>query len=639
MKRTKRALRRFLVLAAAVVLFAACSLTVFADAEGTVIPGSAKIRSSADTASEALASVKANDTIQITGKTTGADGQTWYQVVDGNTKGYIRADLVKVNGTVEGTAGSDATVTQTEAEVTVADVTSGTVSSSSINVRKGPATTDAVVTSVKQGTVVQIQGQTTGADGKTWYQVAFNSNGSDVTGFVREDLLDTTTAVAASEGDGSGEEGTEEGAETEAGTESAENEEGGSTGSGYTEVNNVVSSRILPEDADLSKMEIDESKLAEWESGNYYLLYTTDTNGGKYWYLYDLSNKECKKINNLSGGEENQTAASSEGFGMTAKIVIAVLAVLVVGLIVTVTLLLLKLRDAAWEEGYDDEEDYYGEDDDEEPYEEGRVNSNRWKPRNFMRSAEERYEDEEDDEEIEDEDYEDEEPAPPVRRRPAQAAPRRRGEAMEPAPRRPVGQRVPGDRMPQDVHRTQDGQRTGREERVKEQSFSGQETSRRRTEQEASRQQTAPRAAGNRQRPAGQDERMAGRPSAQGGQRVPGGQPRQGAPRQEAAVRRPAHELEEERQAATDRGGRRQPSPEQRAARPAASAEPSRPRRQIREQDASGRQSALEEQAERRARAEQPRQKPKPQPAYYEEDDEDDEFEFEFLNMDGKDDL
>ncbi|NLL80523.1 MAG: SH3 domain-containing protein [Clostridiales bacterium] len=582
MKKTKKMMTRLTAYAAALLLFAACSITAFADAEGTVIPGSAKVRSSADTSSEAVASVKSNDKLTITGKTTGADGQTWYQIVDGNTKGYIRADLVKVNGTVEGSAGSDATVTQTQADVQPADVSSGSVNSSSVNIRKGPATTDAVAASAKQGTVVTILGQTTGADGKNWYQVSFNSNGSDVTGFVRADLIEASAAPAKDENTEATETEAAEGEGTEAedGTESETPVQ-----DGYTEVSNVVSSRILPGEADLSKMEIDESKLAEWESGNYYLLYATDTKGGKYWYLYDLSNKQCTKINNLAGGDEEQSAASDEGFGTTAKIVIAVLAVLVIALIVTVTMLLLKLRDLQWDEEYEDEEEeYYGEDDEEiGAYEEGRVNSRRWKPRNFLNAHEEEYEDEE--EEIE------EEPVRPVRRRPVQGG----GQQGNTAHGVSEGQRPAAPRQ---------GAAPRREAAPRQGSV---------PRGDAAQRPAAPE--GQRvRRPAGQAQAAPGAEARTQGNRRPAGQP----------VQRPAARP----QGTATRGdvipGQPQAASDNREERPR--------RRPV---QAAG--AMQEEPKERPARPSRP-VKPQPQPAYYEED-EDDEFEFEFLNMDGKDDL
>ncbi len=574
MRNTKKRWVRLTAHIAAFMLFAACSMTVFADAEGTVIPASVKVRSGADTSSDAVASLQGNDKIQITGKTTGTDGQTWYQIVDGNVKGFIRADLIKVDGAVEGTANSEATVTQTNAEVTAASVASGTVSTGSVNVRKGPATTDAVAASAKQGTVMQISGQTTGADGKTWYQVSFNSNGSDVTGFVREDLLDTSTAAST---DGEAAEGDVVEGETE--TEPVETEDTETTSSGYTEVSNVVSSRILPEDADLASMDIDESKLAEWESGNYYLLYTTDTKGGKYWYLYDLSSKECTKINNLSGGSEGESKSTEEG-GLKSKILLIVLAALVVVLVIVVVVLLLRLRNLAWEEDYEEEADYY-EDDDHEMYEEGRVNSNRWKPRNFLGSEE--------DEEL----GEEEEPIQRKSQRPVAREERAvRGEAMQGAlkPRageaerrvRPAGAVESGRRAPeQGAHRSAEGEprRTRSGEPVRE---------------------GRPQRAEAGRTPAGNGERR----------RMP-----------EATASR-APEAGARRVAGTANGSR--------------GAQPGRPVRReaderMMERPVRG-QGGSPKQAPRR-------QAPKPQPAYYENDNEDDEFEFEFLNMDSQDDL
>lgn len=602
-------MKRLAVYAAAAVLYATCSITAFADAEGTVIPGSAKVRSSADTSSEAVASVKSNDKLTITGKTTGTDGKVWYQIVDGNTKGYIRSDLVKVNGTVEGGAGSEATVTQTNADVQPSSFASGTVNTNSVNVRKGPASTDAKAGSAKEGTVVSILGETTGADGKTWYQVSFNSNGNDVTGFVREDFVN---AVAAEEGS---EEGEEPAAEGEAEGTDAEAAQPENTSNGYTEVSNVVSSRVLPEDADLSKMEIDESKLEEWESGNYYLLYTTDTKGGKYWYLYDLSNKQCTKINNLAGGEET-SAASGEGLGSTGKIIIAVLAVFVIALIVAVTILLLKLRNAQWDD-YDEEDDeYYGEDDEEEvgAYEEGRVNSRRWKPRNFLRSGEEDYEDEEEAYE------EEEEPVRPVRRREA------------PAPQRAQAPVQGGGQRPARAAASAQGAAASRRAAAPAQGAA------------ASRRAAAPAGQGEH-RASGQAQGRAQRPA---GARQPQGEAAQGAPRRaEDGGQRPARQTAPAQGARPVKQGGGQRTAGNNGQRPVREQAPEAARRQpagpergpADMQQRTGERPIRTAEPAHRAEQSRPAQPlPKPPQAYYEEDD-DDEFEFEFLNMDGKDDL
>lgn len=407
---------------ASALFFYVGGITAFADAEGTVIPSSATVRSSADTSSDAVGSAKQNDKVTITGKTTGADGQTWYQVVAGGGKGFIRADLVKVGSDGETAAGL--TITQTSADVSPADISSGTVNSASVNIRKGPSTTDAVAGSAKQGAELSVTGQTTGADGKVWYQV---SNGS-VTGFVRKDLLEPSAGENTPEGGDAAEGGEEmpsdEGEGTpDPGTPDASQEpEAGDGADSYTKLNNVVSSRVLPEGTDLSGMQIDQAKLAEWESGQYYVLYTNSSDGTDQWYLYDTSQGSCMKITNPTVTDSDKEG--SDAFGKNTKIILIVMAVVILVLVITVTVLLLKLRDAGLDDDEDEEEEEDEDDEDDEDEDDagaraGRVNSRAWRPRNFLHASDEDEEDEEDEDEEEDdeEDEDDDEPARPVRRK------------------------------------------------------------------------------------------------------------------------------------------------------------------------------------------------------------------------------
>lgn len=99
MKENRR--NRFKHIAASIVLLFSMVMSIgmicFADEQGTVIVESARIRAAADQNSEQLGSVAKGKTVDIIGQTTGTDKQVWYQVyVDANTKGYIRANLIKL---------------------------------------------------------------------------------------------------------------------------------------------------------------------------------------------------------------------------------------------------------------------------------------------------------------------------------------------------------------------------------------------------------------------------------------------------------------------------------------------------------------------------------------------------------------
>lgn len=59
-----------------------------------------------------------------------------------------------------------------------------TVNASSLNVRSGPGTTYSSVAKLSSGTAVTVTGETTGADGKLWYQIRFAGSGTANTGYV-----------------------------------------------------------------------------------------------------------------------------------------------------------------------------------------------------------------------------------------------------------------------------------------------------------------------------------------------------------------------------------------------------------------------------------------------------------------------
>lgn len=387
----------------------------YTKAAGTVKPESAKIRSEANTSSESVAGVKQSEKVTIIDETKDSAGNVWYKVEVDNKTGYIRADLVtkeKTEAAAQTTSNKTEStetpkVTETPAEVTASSVSSGTVTEASINVRKGPAATDAVVVNAKSGTVVSITGEAKGADGKTWYQVSFLNNNKEVTGFVRSDLLKTSSESV-------GEETTETEVAPEGTTEeSATQPPVPETPENYSEISNVVGSRIIPEGTDISQMNIDESVLLEWQSGNYYLLYTKGTDGTDSWYLYDVGGNTFQKVENLVPNDsEGETDSTGTILGDKGNVVIIILAVLLIIMIILCTVMFLKVRQykSYGDEGEDDEEDDE-EDEDEDDDEPTRVKRSRWKSRNFLK-AEEDNEDEDDEEDDEEEDEEEEEEIP-----------------------------------------------------------------------------------------------------------------------------------------------------------------------------------------------------------------------------------
>ena len=319
------------------------SLVVSAQGKAKVTASSGKIRESADTDSEVLASVKDGDKLDVIAQTTDSDGYTWYKVyVDDTTTGYIRADLVgEVSGTIKTESASDSSDKEEEEEesttqkkdekeekkqeVQFVQVNASTASAGkvigakSVNIRENPSTSAAVAGKADEGTEVSISGEATDNAGKIWYQVSFGNT----TGFIRSDYIEVLQSVDAVEVE---EESTE----------------------------NVVE-------------EIEEEPVGEIENKEYELVYEANAEGVEEWFLYDHNRGTKQSLQNLLNvvrqtQEEGQNAVSQL---KTFKILAVVMVAFILALIIVVTVLVFKLRDAYEYEYEDDEEDEDEDEDDE----------------------------------------------------------------------------------------------------------------------------------------------------------------------------------------------------------------------------------------------------------------------------------
>lgn len=180
-------------------------------ATGTVTKPSINIRKEPSTSSTAVGSAFEGDKLTINSQTTGSDGKVWYQVVvDANTTGYVRSDLVTVSGDVPGGTGNagntgntgtnnnapttaNPSVPVTDVQPVSAKVTGG----QAVRVRADANTNDAnnIMTQLQKDTSVTVVGQATGTDGNTWYLVEFALNGTTTKGFIRSDYLTLSGSV------------------------------------------------------------------------------------------------------------------------------------------------------------------------------------------------------------------------------------------------------------------------------------------------------------------------------------------------------------------------------------------------------------------------------------------------------------
>lgn len=373
----RRGLLRMATAAFMMTVFLANGTLSFADSTGTVTESSVKIRKEASTSSDVIGSSTQGKTVTIKDEVTDASGTLWYQVyVDGNTLGYVRADLIKKEGgdtntASQTTAQTDSSTTDTTQEAanansvdgatsaaeTAMDAQYATVAVEAAKIRTAPSTNDAVVESLSQNTQLVVSGQSNGSDGKVWYYVTFTgSNGAEKTGFVRSDLVTLGDMVPQQE------------EETPVEETPAQEEE-----TPQEPVNN-----------------------------DYELVYTTDADGNYVWYLYNNMDSTRQKLDEVLAAAHAQSANEQSNADTVVKqrIVIIVLIVLLVILAVTVLIMSFKLRDAYYESYEDDEEEDEDEEAEEEPEEEVPAKKRRRR---------ERIQEEEDEDE--------EEEKPPVRQR------------------------------------------------------------------------------------------------------------------------------------------------------------------------------------------------------------------------------
>ncbi|MBR5596129.1 MAG: SH3 domain-containing protein, partial [Lachnospiraceae bacterium] len=338
------------VFALGVFLWPAQSMQVHAAGSAKVNASTGFIREKADTKSDSVGSVKKGDKLDVIETTTDGDGKTWYKVyVDGTKTGYIRSDLVTVEGsvsegkenttkteststttesggnkTVVGSNNSTETVkkeeTKTETQVAVVNVSESDVATvkanTDVRVRKGAGTNFDVAGVGKTNTEMTVSGVSTDSEGKKWYQVSFNEGNKTVNGFVREDLIEVLTYV-----------------------EPEVEEE-------------IVEEEIVEEEPVVENMD-------------YHLNYMQNDAGEMEWFLFDNIHGTSQSLEQLLSAidqmKENELKEAEKA--ATMRILIIALGAVCAILIVIVTIMIFKLRDASEYEYEDDDEDEYEEDD------------------------------------------------------------------------------------------------------------------------------------------------------------------------------------------------------------------------------------------------------------------------------------
>lgn len=347
------------VLVLQLVIFGQTTITANAQGTAKVTADSGKIRKTPDTSADVLGSVKQNDKLSVIAQTTASDGYTWYKVfVDDSTKGYIRADLVgEVEGSIETESASDAAANDTadddddddsdtssentndnaqeeeeeedepqQQEVEFVQVNPSTVSkakvtASSVNVRSNPSTNAPVAGKAKADTEVNVFGEATDGAGAIWYQVKYTSGDTTVEGFIRSDFVEVIEQV-----------------QEEVPQEPAEEEP-------------------------VEEAPVEEPSVPK----EYEVVYEANPEGVEEWFLYDHNRGTKQSIADLLAvvRQTQDDEKSAVGKLKTYKIFMIVMVAVILALVVGITLLIFKLKDA-YEYVYEDDDDDEDEDDEDE---------------------------------------------------------------------------------------------------------------------------------------------------------------------------------------------------------------------------------------------------------------------------------
>ena len=193
----------------------------------------------------------------------------------------------------------------------------------SARVRSEASTNSSVVGSLSSGDVMDVTGETTGSEGKIWYQITGEKDGKAINGYVREDTLEIAETVQPA-------------APAEPPEETPEE---------------------TPSDTAPSTNDYDVS-------------YADDGTGTNDWYLNDNINGTRYKVSDLLGAAQTNESNIAEMEKQTGslRMIIIILAVIVCLLVVAVTVLIFKLK-GTYDDGYDefdDDDDEMDDDDDDD---------------------------------------------------------------------------------------------------------------------------------------------------------------------------------------------------------------------------------------------------------------------------------
>lgn len=168
------------------------------------------VREEASTKAGIRTVVQPGQALSIISTDTAADGKDWCYVSfakgTNNFKGYIRSDLINLNGVAKTTQTNNTESTQTAETANTANTTESSASNSpeigkikgtGVNIRKTPVD-GKVVGRLNTGDQITCTGQEySDKDQHVWYAVSFVYNKKAMTGYVRSDLTEGITDTSS----------------------------------------------------------------------------------------------------------------------------------------------------------------------------------------------------------------------------------------------------------------------------------------------------------------------------------------------------------------------------------------------------------------------------------------------------------
>lgn len=193
----------------------------------------------------------------------------------------------------------------------------------SARVRSEASTNSSVVGSLSSGDVMDVTGETTGSEGKIWYQITGEKDGKAINGYVREDTLEIAETVQPA-------------------------------------------APVEPPEETPAETPSDTAP----STNDYDVSYADDGTGTNDWYLNDNINGTRYKVSDLLGAAQTNESNIAEMEKQTGslRMIIIILAVIVGLLVVAVTVLIFKLK-GTYDDGYDefdDDDDEMDDDDDDD---------------------------------------------------------------------------------------------------------------------------------------------------------------------------------------------------------------------------------------------------------------------------------